>query len=387
MMWTVIHIIDIVLWLFIAPSVIYVLFFALASLISRKSKNAVTSERLHHFLVLFPAYHEDAVILTTIKKFLQQTYPSTHFDVAVISDHMSDTTNATLQSLPITVYLPIFEQSSKAKALQYAMLHTSKEYDYVVVLDADNIVRSDFLEQLNASCNQGYQAIQCHRCAKNSDTDVAVLEGTSEEINNTIFRKAHNAIGLSSALIGSGMCFSFDWFKSNVYHLHTAVEDRELEALLMRQNIFIKYEASIPVYDEKVCTQDHFRRQRLRWMTGQLQSLLLMLPYLSTAVGKGNINYIDKTIQQALIPRSMLIVSTLLLAIITTCLYTHWGIKWWILFGALSFSLILAIPSHLRTKALFGKVFSLFKLTGSMFHNLTKMNVKNNDFIHTSHNK
>jgi hypothetical protein len=71
-----------------------------------------------------------------------------------------------------------------------------------------------FLSQLNILCSI-YDAIQCHRCAKNANNDVAVLDGTSEEINNTIFRKAHNRLGLSSALIGSGMCFKYDLFKEN----------------------------------------------------------------------------------------------------------------------------------------------------------------------------
>ena len=93
----------------------------------------------------------------------------------------------------------------------------------------------------------------------------------SEEINNTIFRKAHNAIGMSSALIGSGMCFDFAWFKENVSKLSTAVEDRELEALLMRQGIFIKYEEDIDVLDEKVSNKDNFQRQRLRWMPESVQ--------------------------------------------------------------------------------------------------------------------
>ena len=90
----------------------------------------------------------------------------------------------------------------------------------------------------------------------------------------------------------------------------TAVEDREMEIQLMKEHIFIKYEEHIPVYDEKVSSSENFQRQRLRWMTGQVQSLLMMLPYLPTAIKTGNIHYIDKTMQQALIPRSILLVLT-----------------------------------------------------------------------------
>jgi len=300
---------------------------------------------------------------------------------------MTDETNDQLQQLPITLFTPQFEKSSKAKALYYALEHTEEHYDYVIILDADNAVLSDFLEQVNVSCRQGHRAIQCHRCAKNSDNDVAVLDGISEEINNTLFRKAHNRIGISSALIGSGMCFEYEWFKNHVGSFETAVEDREMEIELMKEHIFIKYEEDILVFDEKVSSSENFQRQRLRWMTGQIQSLLMMLPYLPTAIKTGNIHYIDKTMQQALIPRSILLVLTSFIAMVMTYIYFPWSLKWWGLFLLISLSIFVAIPKRMRTKALFGKLLSTVKLVGLMLGNLFKMDLKSKDFLHTTHDK
>ena len=186
------------------------------------------------FLILYPAYKEDRVIVNAIEQFLLQDYPTDLYMVAVISDHMRPETNDILQKMPITLLTPTFEKSSKAKAMQYAINEVKGDFNNVVILDADNVVRPDFLSQLNVLCTI-YDAIQCHRCAKNANNDVAVLDGASEEINNTIFRKAHNRLGLSSALIGSGMCFSYKLFRENVFKLSTAGEDREMEALLLHQ--------------------------------------------------------------------------------------------------------------------------------------------------------
>ena len=249
------------------------------------------------------------------------------------------------------------------------------------------MVNADFLDQLNEVCAKGYKAIQCHRCANNSNNDIAVLDGVSEEINNTIFRKAHNRIGLSSALIGSGMCFDFKWFKENVYKLTTAGEDRELEALLLRQGVYIHYEADIPVFDEKVSNKDNFQKQRLRWMTAQIQSLLNLLPYIPKAILTGNIDYIDKTIQQALIPRSMLIVLAFMFAFLVTLLSWRWGIKWWLLFLFICLSLYVSTPKQLRSHSVFGKIVALPKLVWKMVLNILKIDHKNTDFIHTTHDK
>lgn len=385
-MWTAIHIIDIVLWGIMALSVVYVAFFALVSVFHRKKKEYSTYQlKQSSFLILYPAYQEDAVIQHSVRQFLEQNYPKDLFQVAVISDHMKDDTNQQLSQLPITLHTLTFDKSSKARALQYAMKHTEESYDYVVILDADNVVLPDFLEQLNASCQKGYQAIQCHRCAKNSDNNIAVLDGASEEINNTIFRKAHNTVGLSSALIGSGMCFAFEWFKHHVDLLNSAVEDRELESHLLQEKVYIKFEENIHVFDEKVSNRDNFERQRLRWLNGQLQTLLIMLPNIPHAIASGNINYIDKTIQQALIPRSILLVLIPIFSLIMLSLAPVWSIKWWVLFFVLCISLYIAIPARMRDSTVFGKLTSFPRLALKMLKNLFRLNRNNKDFLHTTH--
>ena len=393
----IITIIDLLLWIIIAANVMYVLFFALASHLPKKTHLPSAISHQPSFLVLIPAYHEDTVIINTVKSFLQQNYPKDLYQLCVISDHMEATTNEQLAALPITLLQPTFENSSKAKALQYAISSISHQplaiYDFVVILDADNIVAIDFLSQLSQIAHPN-MAIQCHRTAKNANNDIAALDGLSEEINNSIFRRGHNRIGMSSALIGSGMCFDYDWFKTNVTNLNSAVEDRELEALLMKQGIYIHYVENIHVMDEKVCNSKNFQRQRLRWMTGQVQALFQMLSYIPKAIITGNINYIDKTIQQALIPRSILLALIPLLCVITTASTyifhlpsSIFHLKWWCLFIALCIAIFLAIPKQMRRQSLFSKLIALPALVWKMLLNILKIDHKNKKFIHTIHEK
>lgn len=388
MFWSTIHTIDILLWIFTACSVAYITFYALVNVFRRKKKVSIAGTNgisQSSFLVIFPAYREDNVILHSVESFLKQDYPTEKYNVVVVSDHQKKTTNDSLSLLSITLLKPSFMRSSKAKALQFAIDNSGDEYDHVVILDADNVVNADFLSKLNTQLSFGFKAIQCHRCAKNSDSSISILDGISEEINNTLFRKSHNAIGLSSALIGSGMCFDYNWFKTNVQKLSTAGEDRELEVLLIQQNVFIKYAEDIPVYDEKVSNEDNFQRQRQRWMSAQINCLLSMLPSLHKALFKGDINYIDKTIQQMLIPRSMLIVFTLALSLLTTAFVPWWCIKWWALFLATALSLLMAIPYKMHSRSLLGTLMVLPKLTWKMLKNVRHIDHKNKEFLHTNH--
>ena len=386
--WEIIHILEIILWFVIAGSVVYVVFFAIISLFYEKEDHiaihaAALSNRMTKFLILYPAYKEDSVIINAVEQFLLQDYPKDLYTVIVISDHMEPETNERLKKLPITLLQPTFDKSSKAKAMQFAIENVNSDYDNVVILDADNVVRPEFLSQLNILCSV-YDAIQCHRCAKNANNDVAVLDGASEEINNTLFRKAHNRLGLSSALIGSGMCFNYNLFKENVFKLTTAGEDREMEALLLHQGVFIKYAPDIHVFDEKVSNQDNFQRQRMRWMTAQVQSLFSQLPRVPKALIHGNINFVDKVIQQALIPRSILIVLLGVISVLMTLTVPDWCEKWWILLGILAISLFIAIPNQLRKRS-FSKVLAIPGLVLRMFKNILHIDRKNTDFIHTQH--
>ena len=389
MVWVAVHVIDIVLWCIIAFSVGYIFFYAITYALGQLLiiKRGPTSDdiRQKKYLVIFPAYGEDKVILHTVKSFLLQHYPHDKYSVVVVSDHMLKETNTELSKLPITLLQPQFENSSKAKALQFAIDNIRDNFDNIVILDADNIVQPDFLEKLNEICNQGFSAIQCHRCAKNAENQIAQLDGISEEINNSLFRKGHNNIGLSSALIGSGMCFDYLWFKAHVHLLSTAGEDREKEKKQMIEHIYIKYVEDIDVFDEKVGNEDNFQLQRQRWMSAQLNCLLSMMKNLPTSIVHLNVNYIDKTIQQMLIPRSMLLVGTFVWALLMSVFEMSWAYKWWGLFALTSLSLWIAIPRKMRNGGLAQLITHLPRLTWRMMSNIRHIDSENREFIHTSH--
>ena len=126
-------------------------------------------------------------------------------------------------------------------------------------------------------------------------------------------------------------------------------------------------------------------------MTAQIQSLFNLLPYIPTAIATFNLDFIDKTIQQALIPRSILVVATFGMALLMTpisLLFDNlWYVKWWCLFLAICIALYIATPKQLRSHSVFGKILSLPKLVWKMILNILKIDRNNTDFIHTSHDK
>ncbi len=358
-LWYIFFIIDWILFIPVFLTVLYLLVFAVASLFTNK-QHVVKSKHFNRFIVLIPAYKADKTIMQSVNAILGQNYPQRVFDIVVISDHQDEMTNMRLAQLPITLLTPNFESSSKAKSLQYAILNLPqfKIYDAVIVLDADNIVEPEFLEQMNdAYESAGTKAIQAHRMSRNRDTATARLDAIFEEINNSIFRKGHIALGLSAAISGSGMLFEFEWFKRNIMKSHNTVgEDKELEILLMREGIYVDYFEDIHVYDEKTRQATDFNNQRSRWAYTQLHTLINNLRFFPKALLGRHYDLLDKLIQWMLVPRtimmSIILIMSLMgvLGLVLPFINTSSAIKWWIICSIALFAFSLATPDYLVDK-------------------------------------
>lgn len=350
--WLLLFVIDLILFILTAATVVYMTIFAIAAYFHKRPA-IPKSKRQNRFIILIPAYKKDDTIIRAVKSVLSQTYPQRLFDVTVISDHEDELTNFRLAQLPITLLTPNFKKSSKGKSLQLAIhnLPQFKIYDVVLILDADNIVLPEFLEELNNAYEYaGTKAIQVHRLSQNRDTPMAIIDATFEEIHNVIFRLGHTSTGLSSALAGSGMAFDFKWFKENIYKTKTSHEDKELEALLLKDHIFIDYFSNIYVFDEKTREPYDFMRQRKRWITGQYQAALNNMRFLPKALINKQYDFVDKVAQWLLIPRSILLGITILMSIVLPFVYFTLVVKWWILFAYTLFLFASLTPDYLVDK-------------------------------------
>lgn len=351
--WWILYIVDGLLFAFVALTVVYFLIFSLAShfLHRQETKKAKVQNR---FIILVPAYRQDKVIRNTVNSILGQTYPQRMFDVVVISDHQEELTNMQLAQLPVTLLTPNFDESSKAKSLQYAIFNLPKFkiYDAVIILDAGNIVKPEFLEEVNdAFASSGTKALQTHRISANRDTPIARLSAVFEEINNAVFRRGHHALGISSSLNGSGSVFDYQWFKSNIMRIDSAPgEDKALESLLMRDNIYVDYYEDIFVYDEKARNIQTFNNQHSRWIYTQIHALGNNIRFLPVAILNRRYDHIDKILQWILIPRTILIAIISIMSVLLPFIYMTLVIKWWVTGAVFLLACSIATPDYLVDK-------------------------------------
>lgn len=371
----------------LAVQAVYIFIFALAGKFYSEKKLTVEVP-LKRFIIYIPAYKEDAVILHAAQEALKLDYPKSLFHVVVIADSLKQSTFEKLAEMPLQLVEVVFEKSTKAKALNKAIEQTKDRFDYAIVFDADNVAKSDYLHRMNEAFARGHLVVQGQRTAKNQDTSMAMLDAISEAINNHIFRKGHRAVGLSSAIIGSGMGLQFALFREVMAKI-TAVGgfDKEMELTLLRESVKMDYAEQAIVYDEKVQKAEVFEKQRKRWLSAQLNYLRKHLASgIIELIKQGNLDYFDKVFQMALIPRVMLL--AILPASFMFSLIPGHGptpLSWLLVWVTGYIAILLAVPAVFFNKRLMVALISLPAGIFSTFKVLFKLKGANRTFIHTPH--
>jgi cellulose synthase/poly-beta-1,6-N-acetylglucosamine synthase-like glycosyltransferase len=377
-------------------STVYFLIFGIAGTFYRDKKSL--PQPFRKIAVLIPGYKEDSVIVDVAEKALTQSYPKELFDVVIIADSFQPLTIEKLKKIPVKVLEVSFDKSTKAKSLNKAF-ELLPEYEIALVLDADNVMENDFLFKVNNHFDDKTRIIQGHRAAKNLNTSFAILDAVSEEINNHVFRKGHRVLGLSSALIGSGMAFDYRLLKNYMQRIKAVGGfDKELEINLLSDRHTIHYLDSAVVFDEKIQKSEAFKGQRRRWLSAQF---IYFGRYFLKAIRnfflKGNLDLLDKVLQMALVPRILILGVTAIAAFIMLLaslfssgdeIYRWMWIRpvyWYQLFAGIFFSFVMSVPIKFYTIRTLKAMLSLPKGFVLMFLSLLNLRGVNKKFIHTRH--
>jgi cellulose synthase/poly-beta-1,6-N-acetylglucosamine synthase-like glycosyltransferase len=340
--------------------------------------------------VLIPSYKEDQVIVGVAASASKQIYPTDKFDVVVIADSLKETTLDKLRALPIKVVEVSFEKSTKVKALNRAMQTIGNSYDCALILDADNVMEDNFLEKMNSYFAAGCRAVQGQRSAKNKNTQMAILDGLSERINNFVYRQGSVVVGLSSSLIGSGMIFEYSTLRDILLPLDSIGGfDRELELNLIKRGIKIHYAKDSITYDEKVASTEVFEKQRTRWLSSQFLYLRKYFADGWLALLKGRIDYFNSAILKNIqLPRLLNLGMLTFLTALSFIFRQYLNINpyvWLLLLSLSIFAMLFAIPRKLYNWDLVKSIALVPGIFIKMFLLLFKLKGANKTFIHTPH--
>jgi cellulose synthase/poly-beta-1,6-N-acetylglucosamine synthase-like glycosyltransferase len=264
------------------------------------------------FAIAIPAHNEEAVLAETLLSLKAQTYPANLFDVYVVADHCDDHTARVARQNGAVCY----EQNEgphgrKAYALQWLLsriLSSGRDYDALVVFDADSRVEQNFLHSMNVALCQGHQVLQGQHVIINPrESRFSALAGVDMRLNNLLRNRARRNLGLSSRLMGDAMCFASDIIRQRGWQADSLGEDREYGLYLLTQGIKTFYVAEALSFGQAAPGWKDASRQRLRWYGGVLHiQKQFALKLLGLGLRRVDLAALDQAFELLLPPISVL---------------------------------------------------------------------------------
>lgn len=240
-----------------------------------KRKEKSYDFRYHRYAVLICARNEEAVIADLLASINNQTYPKEYYRTFVMADNCSDRTAEIARENGAIVYTRHNElQVGKGYALEKLLSDIEQDFgdtfERYMVFDADNILKEDYIEQMNISYCQGNRIIAGYINSKNYDSNW-ISAGYSLFLlkKNRYLNNARYLLGLSCAINGTG--FLFDRELIGNWNYHTLTEDIELSVDQACRHNRIAYCEKAVLYDEQPTSFRQSFYQRVRWAKGYLQ--------------------------------------------------------------------------------------------------------------------
>lgn len=225
------------------------------------------------FALVVAAHNEELVIGHIVDSLFRQNYPKDLYDVFVVADNCTDKTDEVAAEHGAKVFRR-FDDAKRGKGYALEWMFTQiydmdEKYDVVSVFDADNLVASNFLQEMNKQLSLGHKVIQGYIDSKNPyDSWITCSYSIAFWLSNRIFQLPRYYLGLSCGLCGTGFCIDIDILKKIGWGATCLTEDLEFTMKLSLNDLKVAWAHNAIVYDEKPLTLKQSWKQRIRWMQG-----------------------------------------------------------------------------------------------------------------------
>ena len=300
MITNILNIVNIVIAALFMLCYSYQVVFIVISLVRKPKIYPETDERFK-YAVLISARNEGNVIDQLLDSIGAQDYPGELIDVYVIADNCTDNTAEVARERgAFVIERENRELVGKGYAISELFDHIRDtagfdSYDGYFIVDADNILESNFISEMNKCYAAGERLVTGYRNSKNFG-DSWISQGYSvwflreaRQLNGV-----RNILGTTSEIKGTGFLIHKDIIKRQggwIHHL--LIEDVQFTVENVLEGERVAYCDSAILYDEQPVDFATSWWQRLRWCKGYIQILRKYTGKLLKAFvsGKGFSNY------------------------------------------------------------------------------------------------
>ena len=294
--------------------------------------DASSAEKSARFLLLIPAHDEELLLGDALRALQRMEYPRTRYEIVVIADNCSDATariarhsgalalersdkkrigkgyaledtlawlmadaktaadtrasaQAATVGLPDSVTLRAYENDTSENAVpdaaQAAGWARAREFDAVVILDADTFVSDNLLTAFDRALNAGEMVIQARYDVFNTgDSWRTRLMSCALALAHVVKPLGRERLRLSDGLKGNGMCFARRVVVGVPWSGESITEDIEYTLRVCRAGYRVAFAPETSVWAQMPTTGAQAASQRQRWEGGRYQLLFRVAPRL-----------------------------------------------------------------------------------------------------------
>ena len=243
-----------------------------------KKEKSSRPVRLHDYAVLICARNEETVLPHLLDSLRAQDYPAERVTVFVAADNCTDGTAAAARAGGAVVYERFDPVNvGKGYALQFLLESIRRDFgerfDGFFVFDADNLLRPDYITQMNRTFGDGYEIVTGYRNSKNyAGNWISAGNGLCFLRESVFLNHARAALGLSCGVTGTGFLFSSGVLRRRGgWNFHLLTEDAQFTAANVLAGDRIGYCPGAELFDEQPVSFRQSWRQRMRWAKGYIQ--------------------------------------------------------------------------------------------------------------------
>jgi cellulose synthase/poly-beta-1,6-N-acetylglucosamine synthase-like glycosyltransferase len=250
---------------------------ALASWFYREPRPAHPPEI--RFLVLIPAHNEEQVIAGSLAAIMADRRERD--SVLVIADRCTDRTADIARSLGASVLeRGPDEPAGRAAARQAGLEHArDREWDAVLMLDADSVIEPGFFAACERALASGVQAVQARSEGGHGRTLAQEAALAAFTLQGNTIPRGRDRLGLSNRLRGTGMAIRREVALAHEFRA-PASEDLFFTLDLLMDGVRCRHVDSARLRSEGAGSWGAFGGQKIRYEAGRMAAARAYVPRL-----------------------------------------------------------------------------------------------------------
>jgi 1,2-diacylglycerol 3-beta-glucosyltransferase len=231
-------------------------------------------------LFLVPAHDEELLIADCVRSLVGLHYPAARRDVVVIADNCADATATIARTEGATALERTdAELRGKPRAIAWALERLPfREYDSVVIVDADTVVDPGFAAELARVPSLRGKAVQgLHGVRNPNDSALTRMAAVFATARYRFEFPLKSAAGLNVPLMGNGMALGSEVLATHGWTAFSICEDWEMYGHLTQLGVKIEGVPGARLYSQEARSLQQSASQRRRWAAGKITVLLRYL--------------------------------------------------------------------------------------------------------------